>query len=150
MSGEVDPDIVFQDISKSLFWHGYNIWMARKKLVTNFWKNIAPEEWKPHKTKKSRKTLLAEKCAKPFHFLERHSDLSHSRPSQCACSNIRIHKPEHKFVDIRLYFNPIEVSDLPQCHENKSLQNVQHPLYNSRTDLIRGAHDRGKKRSRYV
>ena len=152
LNGDQDVDIAFQDISKTIFWCGYSIWCARKKRIANFWKNIAPEEWKPHKSKKnkSRTTLIAEKCTKPFHFLERHSDLSHTRPSQCPCSNIRTYKSEHKFVDIRLYFNPTEFNNLPQCPENKSLQNVQHPLYKSRADLIRGAHDRGKKRSRYV
>jgi len=126
MNRNQDVDGAFQDISKAIFWHGYSIWCTRKKRIANFWKNIAPEEWKPHKTKKSKSqtTLIAEKCAKPFHFLERHSDLSHTRPSQCPCSNIRTHKSEHKFVDIRLYFNPTEFNNLPQCPKNKSLQNT--------------------------
>ena len=45
-SGGQDADIAFDDISMELFRHGYRIWIQRKRLNKNFWKNIAPNEWK--------------------------------------------------------------------------------------------------------
>ena len=40
------------DISKTLFWKGYAIWTKRKALIADYWKNIARDEWKVHKSKK--------------------------------------------------------------------------------------------------
>ncbi|HEY4831749.1 MAG TPA: hypothetical protein VIH61_04225 [Waddliaceae bacterium] len=40
------------DISKALFWQGYELWSKRKSMMKEFWKNIAPEEWKTHKKQK--------------------------------------------------------------------------------------------------
>ena len=33
-----EPDVVFEDISKVLFWEGYKIWKRRKVLNKNFWR----------------------------------------------------------------------------------------------------------------
>ena len=59
-------------ISKTLFWKGYAIWTKRKALIADYWKNIARDEWKVHKSKKQisehkRETKVS--CANPFHFL---------------------------------------------------------------------------------
>ena len=40
-------DEAFEDISFTLLSHGYQIWKTRKRLMSNYWKEIAPEEWKP-------------------------------------------------------------------------------------------------------
>jgi hypothetical protein len=148
MSGVPDIDAVFEDISKSLFWKGYTLWNTRKRLIANFWNNIAPDEWKPHKKKRynPRVIQIEKKCARPFHFLVKHSDLSYIRPSQCTCSRVRSKKAE-KFVDISLYFHKTsQVHDIISP-ENNNLNSIQSRpcLYKSRSDLIRSAHDRGKK-----
>ena len=69
------------DISKTLFWKGYAIWTKRKALIADYWKNIARDEWKVHKSKKQisehkkrNKNLKAlyqcvYQCANTFHFL---------------------------------------------------------------------------------
>jgi hypothetical protein len=75
-----DADAAFLDISKTLFWQGYNIWKARKVLNKKFWKEIAPREWKktsrPKRRTSKRKMAeieAAEKCKNPFHYLTRHA-----------------------------------------------------------------------------
>ena len=47
----------FEELSKELFWKGYGIWKTRKRLMSNFWKNIAPEEWKLNKGQNNRKKI---------------------------------------------------------------------------------------------
>ena len=60
--------------------------------MSNFWKNIAPEEWKLHtgknKTKKDHKGNNSKKvkkkeypCQNPFDFLKRHCDISQTLPT---------------------------------------------------------------------
>ena len=91
-SGGQDADIAFDDISMELFRHGYRIWIQRKRLNKNFWKNIAPNEWKksykePGRTtrKKLEQKILSDKCRNPFHFLARHKNLSKIPPTPCRC-----------------------------------------------------------------
>jgi hypothetical protein len=54
----------FEELSKELFWKGYGIWKIRKRLMSNFWKNIAPDEWKLHKGKIHRKRITRKKREK--------------------------------------------------------------------------------------
>jgi hypothetical protein len=88
-----DYDQALLELSKTLFWKGYAIWIRRKTLVADYWKNIAPDDWK-HKrqkklTEKKRKKNNIKaiyKCRNPFHFLKKHNDLTHQRPTPCSCS----------------------------------------------------------------
>jgi hypothetical protein len=41
-----EGDKTFEELSKELFWQGYNIWNKRKKLMSKFWTEIAPNDWK--------------------------------------------------------------------------------------------------------
>ena len=43
-----DGNTAFELISKEMFWSSYMIWKKRKKFMSVFWKNIAPDEWKLH------------------------------------------------------------------------------------------------------
>jgi hypothetical protein len=66
------------DISRTLFFSGYNIWKKRQILNSKFWKEIAPENRK-HKSSNRKKRKVDEvasqsKCKNPFHFLARHSN----------------------------------------------------------------------------
>ena len=134
-----DVDTAFIDISKTLFWQGYRIWKARKELNKNFWKEIAPQEWKLHNTKKRRKSKLAdikagETCKNPFHYLKKHADLSNSRPTPCPCSRKTYHDERQHSPDIRSFFPTLSI--LPNTLPISGV---------AREELIRGAHDRGKK-----
>ena len=61
-------DEAFEDISFTLLWHGYQIWKTRKRLMSNYWKEIAPEEWKPFSKKRLKLTHAQINCKNPFHF----------------------------------------------------------------------------------
>jgi len=124
----------FEELSQELFWKGYAIWKKRKRLMSNFWKNIAPQEWKLHRERKRKQKKVEKKeyqCQNPFHFLKRHCDLSQSMPTPCACSKISKRKTTHRLLDIRCFIS-----------RHNSANNDDYP---TREDLVRGAHDRGKR-----
>ena len=136
----------FEELSKELFWKGYGIWNTRKRRIANFWKNIAPEEWKLHRGKKAtkkdnkvKKTKIDKKeyqCQNPFHFLKRHCDLSQRLHTPCPCSRILKRKSIHRYPDIR--------SLMSNANNNSSSSNNLE-RHTTREDLVRGAHDRAKK-----
>ena len=139
MSGH-DVDIAFEDISLELFWLGYRIWLQRNIQNNHFWKNIAPDDWKLSSTKsvgrpaKHRVELkyIAQKCRNPFHFLKRRQILSSIMPTPCICYKSVSHNST--FVDISFFRIPI----------NTALSLHATVPYNTREDLIRGAHDRSR------
>ena len=61
-------------LSEVLFWEGYEVWKKRKNLVSNFWRNIAPNDWKfdskdqKEKKRKNGKRRMHPNCKNPFHF----------------------------------------------------------------------------------
>jgi hypothetical protein len=85
------------ELSQTLFWKGYAIWKRRKALVTDYWKRIARDDWKPYSGKKQtsenkrreRSIKAVYQCGNPFHFLEKLSELSGQRPTPCLCSRKR-------------------------------------------------------------
>ena len=123
-------------ISKELFWNGYRMWNKRKKLMSKFWKDIATNEWKLYgQVKKKKKKLFdSNECTNPFHFLQKHSDLSRMRPTPCFCSKIFTKKQPLRFMDLRT----LSFSQTSRSHA------FRNSLHTNRDDLIRGAHDRGK------
>ena len=147
----VDSDTAFEAISKELFWQGYTLWKIRKRMMSSFWKNIAPEHWKLHGNRKRERKrhdhTIAEKCTSPFHFLIKHSDISHKRPTPCPCSRIINKSVIHKFLDLRDYVTRARARIDNMMEVNDSVyQKPQKPrLYLTREDLIRGAHDLDKK-----
>jgi hypothetical protein len=117
----------FEVLSKELFWKGYGIWKSRKRLISNFWKNIAPNNWKVYEGKKKYKKDSKQKknsiekkeyqCQNPFHFLKRHCNLSQSIPTPCSFFHILKRKIAHKSLDIRSFFsnashNPLSITQI--------------------------------------
>jgi hypothetical protein len=134
-----DYDSAFEALSKELFWHGYNIWNTRRILMSRFWKKIAPEEWKTHSRLKKKKGVInVKKCKSPFHFMIKHSDLTHSKPTPCLCSRVSVQKIIQKLPDIKVYLSRYNYIDKNFDTDKFS------SLYITHEELIRGAHDRGK------
>ena len=163
-------DGAFEELSKELFWNGYKIWKTRKRLMSKFWREIAPIEWKIHngkkdnkksnkgkkqnkkdnhriekkanKKKKNKPEKNAYECANPFHFLKRHCDLSNKLPTPCQCSKIVKRKTEDKFLDMQSFLINQDASNISSQYNTD--------LYTVREDLVRGAHDRGKRKRKYT
>jgi hypothetical protein len=135
-------------LSDVLFWEGYELWKKRKALVMNYWKNIAPKEWKVDaKEKKSRgKRKMLPNCKNPFHYCVKHCDLSQQRATPCLCSDV-VHKLIPKELpDIRCFLTKFPKRYWRRLETPISIIKITAAL--SREDLIRGAHDRGKKKSK--
>jgi len=138
-------DIAFEDISKELFWHGYKIWLTRNRRVKDFWKDVAPDNWKPHwkeikNSKKQHEAKIAEQCTSPFHFLRRNKDLSKQRPTMCYCSRIE-KQNTYKYKDISTFFTHGNHNFVSHSFETKlrSLPFKKKKAYDTREDRIRGA-----------
>ena len=117
-------DEAFEDISFTLFWHGYQIWKLRRSKVNRFWKEIARDEWKPHSAKQSRNKhkLEEDKCRNPFHFLSRHRNLSQQRRTPCPCSReIEDRLPIYRTL---IYIDSFLITRylIPLCHLTKQLR----------------------------
>jgi hypothetical protein len=135
-------DEAFEDISSTLFWHGYQIWKLRKLMINKYWKDTAQEEWKPHpnlKPRKSSKITEQLKCRSPFHFLTRHQNLSKQLPTPCPCSREISADPVYRSQDIRSFLSLIV---LPPYLTPKL---AKRGSYQTREDFVRGEHDRDKK-----
>src|SRR6185503_20451622 len=79
----------------TFFWGGYQIWKARKALVTSYWKSAG---LKLKKKKSAKDTPTA--CKNSFHFLVKHADLSKQRFTKCPCSRVRKETSSTKSSDI--------------------------------------------------
>ena len=98
--------------------------------MSKFWKEIAPDEWKIHGRPKRSMSRASQECRNPFHCMDKHCELSQSKPTPCHCSKVCKSNNAHKFVDIRQFFIPLD--------------NKTNCDFVTREDLIRGAHDRVK------
>ena len=147
----IDSDMAFETISKELFWHGYTLWKSRKRVMSSFWNNVAPDHWKLHSKKRrgnrNHDHAIADKCSSPFHFLIKHSDLSHKRPTPCPCSRISKKSVMHKFLDLRDFLTRVHtgIDNVMEVNNSVYQKPQNSPLYLTREDLIRGAHDLDKK-----
>jgi hypothetical protein len=140
-------DHAFEELARELFWKGYSIWRRRTHLISNFWKKIAPIEWKKYSGKKNRKDnkvineqkykieKKAYQCQNPFHFLTKHCNLSQKLPTPCSCSHIWKKANQPRFLDLRRSI----------FRDNTTDANTD--SYTTREDSVRGAHDRGKNAS---
>jgi len=121
----------WNDISKALFWQGYELWSKRKNMMKEFWKNVAPEEWKTHKKRKDKrnekkngKSQTKEKkrrkrkrkdknetsqCVDPFHFIQKCDNLSKERPTKCLCSRFNSPKKSTKSKNIKSFLTTIPI-----------------------------------------
>ena len=149
------PEEGWYDISKTLFWSGYEIWKKRRRLVKAYWNNIAPNEWKKNKKEKD-KTLSRKKkkrsnpsqCVDPFHFFPKSNDFTKQRPTKCKCSEY--HRPAKRLLsqDIRSFSNRFptisQEQKIPDFHStSKIMHKEQMNPHRSRTktDRIRDQHD---------
>jgi hypothetical protein len=145
------------DISKTLFWKGYAIWTKRKVLIADYWKNIAREEWKVHKSKKqiseTKKRKLNIKalyqCSNPFHFLEKSGDLSHQMPTPCPCSRNCLAQADLGSRNIQSFFHIYQFQSPDPLYVDSGTDRLPcNTHYVTREDTIRREHDRGKKRKK--
>jgi hypothetical protein len=145
------------DISKTLFWHGYNVWCARKRLVKQFWKKIAPVEWNKYKKKNLRveRRKKAIHCCDPFHFLQKCNNLSKEKSTPCSCSefHLPIKKiPERNILDFITLFPKIQSQSQKEIEHNILRKSVKYVVKNkfieTQEDKIRDQHDRGKRRKK--
>ena len=150
-----DIDISLNSLSDTMFWGGYEIWRKRQILVKNFWKNLAPKEWKvgEKKERKSRaKRKLRPNCKNPFHFCEKLSDLSMQLRTVCACSDMkRVSNDKDKCMDIRYFLTkyPKRVSLSDKFLSSSSSTQVPKRFDALvRDDLVRMEHDRKKQRKK--
>jgi hypothetical protein len=149
-------DKALTDISKTLFWKGYAIWTKRKVLIADYWKNIAREEWKVHKSKKqiseTKKRKLNIKalyqCSNPFHFLEKSGDLSHQMPTPCPCSRNCLAQADLGSNNIQSFFHIYQLQS--RILSTLTLVRIGYPVTHhvTRQNTIRREHDRGKKRKK--
>jgi hypothetical protein len=142
-------------LSDTLFWEGYELWKKRKLLVTKYWQTIAPKEWKAgFKEKKSRsKRKFYANCKNPFHYCERLHDLSKSRRTPCACSDVKKKSRSVNLPDIRCFIQQYpkrisSVSEIASMATVWAVSNMTSKIIEapSRDDLIRKQHDRGKRK----
>jgi hypothetical protein len=142
-------------LSEVLFWEGYEVWKKRKLLISNFWRNIAPNDWKmeskdkKEKKGKKGKRKMQPNCKNPFHFCEKQADLSSKRRTICACSDKKDQIQPEKFWDIRYLLTKHAKWTLPKIssvsNKNFASKNV---MILGQDDLIRKEHDRGKIKKR--
>ena len=129
-------------------------------MTKEFWKNIAPDDWKKHK-EKNRKTQtknlrkrknkeIVSQCIDPFHFLMKCDNLSNEKPTNCASSEF--HRPQKRTMsyDIRnfLFSFPSLKSPTTTNTEFSVKDYYQKKNFSTKEDKIRDQHDRGKKRKR--
>jgi len=142
-------------LSDTLFWEGYEIWKKRKALVTNFWQNIAPKDWKiAVKEKKGKgKRKMRPNCKNPFHYFEKFCDLSKQRRTPCLCSDVqRKPAPLTDLPDIRTFLTKYPKQIFLGSNTNlsnrgsSSFKHIKDVEALTQTDLIRKQHDRGKRK----
>ena len=153
---DVDAEKAWTDLSKTLFWQGYNIWCTRKHLMRRFWKETAPKEWikKRKKDRRKNKTLNVSQCHDPFHFLRKIDDSSKERSTKCFCSITS--KKSLKNTDIRIFTTPISIKilspfEMKRQIMTKSYKSTVQEIHRTnrfkvQSDLIREQQDREKRR----
>jgi len=138
--------------------------------MKEFWKSIAPEEWKTHKkrkdkkkngksqTKENKRSKRKRKdeyetfqCVDPFHFLQKCDNLSKERPTKCSCSRFKSPKKSTKYKNIKSFLTSIPTL-CPMSTNEMDFILGKHNVYNrnnhfsTKESNIRDQHDRGKKR----
>ena len=152
-------------LRSTFFWGGYKIWKMRQKLVRELWKSRC--EIQTTKSRSARRQKLrASACKDPFHFLPKIADLSKRRLTVCPCSRLQV-RSDKKLPSIRDFFLSQKEVDIPidsapsrpvkrlkTCVPGDDGLDRKHvvsacsrtDLFISHDDVIRGTHDRGKKR----
>jgi hypothetical protein len=145
---------VWNDVNKTLFWKGYQVWKKRKISVSNLWKNILPEEWnKSSNTKARQKAIQESMCQDPFHFYQKLFAYSSNKITKCSCSKVLLSK-RSRTGDIRHFLTKVpRITNVdPVSSRNSLIHPVDSPdtsinmQFITREDKIRGECDRKKKR----
>ena len=125
-------------------------------MVKKFWETIAPKQWKVgyQESKSKSKRKLRQNCRNPFHFCEKISDLSHQRRTLCACSDM-VQKHDVKILpDIRYFLTKCPKQTFPNLIYPRRYDMVgsnvppKHLNVLVQDDLVREAHDRGKRKKK--
>jgi len=152
-----DPEPVIDSLRKTFFWGSYRIWKRRKRLVKLYWESKAKTQRKKRRLKGNNESA----CKNEFHFLMKIADLSKKRLTKCPCSHTQSSKSV--LPDIRDHLKSSLETSLRKPSPRRPLRNTltliplldhKHlPLSHSeisrtctQSDIIRGEHDRGKKR----
>ena len=149
----VDIETSLEELSKTLFFAGYRIWAQRQRLVRESWKN-APGNRNMIKDKSHRKHQTEQKsvqtrCKNPFHFLQRHQNLSRQRATKCPCSKEIYNKKTIYVNDVRTFIHKFPALSYPKAVPMNPISETpkryaQLQLWKKRDDLIRSEHDRAK------
>jgi hypothetical protein len=141
-----DIEVALEDISRSLFFAGFEIWNKRQMLGSKYWKDVAPETRNdPIARKGAGKAQQAQdksarsKCRNPFHYLRKVSTLSTKRPTRCPCAAQPRPTPAGN-QDIRAF-----LLTFPTVAINRILP-VKPTDFLTRSDAIRRQQDGKKKR----
>ena len=122
------------------------MWKKRRRLISLFSPNSAPDEWKSgyKESKLTKKRRKLKSCPSPFHYLERFCNLSGQRRTICVCSDVCVVEQIVDSMDIRLFFgfSPAQHLIFDPCKQLVG----KHISAFSRCDLIMQSHDRVKKR----
>ena len=147
ISRHPDPEAALTDISRTLFFSGFRVWLKRKALAAQYWKSAAAEYQQVNISGRKRKNYHMEEkmaqsnCKNPLHFMKRYANLSHQRPNRCPCSRIQ-------------YTAQGDIRDFVLRFPALSLEYVSNIVYHfdhifpisTQSDDIRREHDRGKIR----
>ena len=153
-----DPEPVIDSLRETFFWGSYRIWKRRKRLVKSHWESKAKtQRKKPRRGKGNNESA----CKNEFHFLRKMADLSKKRLTRCPCSHtqssksvlpdIRDHLKPNLEIPLRkpspyrpLSNTPTLIPHLDHKHLPRSHSEISRTF--TQSDIIRGEHDRGKKR----
>src|SRR6185437_14855185 len=112
----------------------------------DYWKNIARDEWKVHKSKKQISENKKRKenvkalfqCSNPFHFLEKHRDLSHQMPTPCPCSRKCLSQADLGSRNIQTFFHVYQLQSPDPLFDNSGKHMLPSNTHHvTRADLIR-------------
>ena len=139
--GDCDADLLH--LRKCLFWGGYTIWKARKRLVARYWKSM-------EKAQQGNQQRDSSSCKSPFHFWTKVADLSKQRITRCPCS--RVQPKQTSLIDIRLFLSTDSriCENIPVSNYNMSdgldRKHIGKNLSMTSAEIVRNEHDRRKKR----
>ena len=142
------------DISRTLFFAGFQLWTKRQKLHSHYWKEIAPANKKIRTPKRKKSKLdnasLQNKCTNLFHFLARHSNLSQQRPTKCFCRDVSSNDSRYIPQSITEFLHkfPITTNENGRSDPFHLFSSSRNHNFKTRTDAIMMQHDRGKKRKK--
>ena len=157
-TGHQHREEALDDLSRTLFFSGYDIWAKGNALPLDTGvkshQKIAIFTANQQRKHRVEEQAVQSKCKNPFHFLHRHCNLSKKRPTKCPCSRVKYDTRPIVHRDIRSFtFHLPNTSHQPRSETISLLQDnrcilppPQQNRFRTQSDIIRRQHDRGKKR----